>query len=91
MIVRPSNQDDSWFVEDCKMHLWQLWHRKHLCPVTYNLLEPHECIIVEVRNKATHAYVAHVTYDRDIYGTQGDAFDRDDRIVIVWDVRLFIP
>ena len=38
MIVKPTNRDDSWFVESCKMHLWQLWHMKHMCPITFNLL-----------------------------------------------------
>ncbi len=83
MIVCPHNQDDAWFIDACSEHFMTLWDRKKMCAHSKRFPRPKLAVVVEVRDLEGN-YVGHTTYHRACYRNQGEAFDRDNRIVILW-------
>jgi len=83
MMICPDNMDDGYFVDGCRDHFLSLWDGKKMCATSKRFPSPQRSVIVEVRDINGH-YVSHVTYHRGAYSNQGEAFNRDDRIIILW-------
>ena len=83
MMICPHHRDESWFVDNCKEHFMSLWDSKKMCATSKRFPDPEMSVIVEVRSLEGE-YISHVTYHRDVYQNQGEAFDRDNRHVILW-------
>jgi hypothetical protein len=83
MMICPNNKEDGWFVDACRDRFYSLWDSKKMCATSKRFPQPFFSVIVEILDLSGN-YVGHTTYHRKAYKNQGEAYDRDDRIVILW-------
>ena len=84
MMICPNNKDDGFFVEACADRFRALFYGgTRMCASSLKFPPLSLTVIVEVLDTAGN-YISHATYHRAAYHNQGEAFDRDNRIVILW-------